>query len=288
MCEQYDHLDNTWKDFETEFAKIMEIRLRPLFNKQEADQEVEHFFDDLSSRLDHLVELPSSEFLDNSAQAKEQLKSAKKKIDLYRIAMREFNKYRSTWSTQAEGFHFTEDSPCKCGGLYDNNSAHLLSHQLIQKGWMDEFPTLCMCCPAGRPIRQKELRDQVFNSERKMPEKYEIATNVFLYCEKKIDGVMQEHVYFGTKDVCVEGDGRSADDFSKSCYIKYYKGFFKKRPKMHSKIIILLFLSSITTVYCVKPLKGPQSFNFEGCSYVVKNVVPDKEDCNQLSAYLNV
>uniref|UniRef100_A0A915EM36 Uncharacterized protein n=1 Tax=Ditylenchus dipsaci TaxID=166011 RepID=A0A915EM36_9BILA len=257
MCEQYDHLDNTWKDFETEFAKIMEIRSRPLFNKQEADQEVEHFFDDLSSRLDHLVELPSSEFLDNSAQAKEQLKSAKKKIDLYRIAMREFNKYRSTWSTQAEGFHFTEDSPCKCGGLYDNNSAHLLSHQLIQKGWMDEFPTLCLCCPAGRPIRQKELRDQVFNSERKMPEKYEIATNVFLYCEKKIDGVMQEHVYFGTKDVCVEGDGRSADDFSKNCYIKYYKA-----------------------------VERTQSFNFEGCSYVVKNVVPDKEDCNQLSAYL--
>ena len=61
-------------------------------------------------------------------------------------------------------------------------------------------------CKCGYPVRAKELRDNKF---KLIDNNKSSKSDAFIYCENK-NG--QGHVYYGTFDQCVEGNGYTADD----------------------------------------------------------------------------
>jgi len=54
---------------------------------------------------------------------------------------------------------------CECGKSFDdNNCAHYLTNWMILNNIIEPYPDNCECCDSGRPIRAKEVRDNVFKN----------------------------------------------------------------------------------------------------------------------------
>jgi hypothetical protein len=68
-------------------------------------------------------------------------------------------------------------------------------------------------CPGGYPVRSRDLRDRVFNGF--INNDHEAREDAYIYCETEVGG---GHVYFGTFETCVVGNGLPASKMS-SCAI---------------------------------------------------------------------
>jgi hypothetical protein len=93
-----------------------------------------------------------------------------------------------------------------------SNCAYLLCKI---KGWTKkEFPECYAHCKCGYPVRAKEVRNYIF--QKKFPSKSTDRSNTtpgYVYCETR-NGA--GHVYYGTFNKCIEGNGLAASGMS-SC-----------------------------------------------------------------------
>eukprot|EP00052_Salpingoeca_macrocollata_P024585 m.220690 g.220690 ORF g.220690 m.220690 type:complete len:151 (+) comp22277_c1_seq1:3138-3590(+) len=107
------------------------------------------------------------------------------------------------------------EGECVCGTRYDNNCAHFLSNWMILDGRLATKPGGSTAwCPAGRPIRAKEMR-AVFTGMGLQRSFNPPAGNCFIYCEDNTSH--QGHVYYGTRHQLVAGTLGPYGD-----YFEYY------------------------------------------------------------------
>ena len=101
------------------------------------------------------------------------------------------------------------------------NCAHELSRQIE---WKNK-PNCVTMCPCRYPVRAKELRDHVFTGF--LDDNREATDNAYIYCAIKVEGSDHEngHVYYGTFENCVQGNGRSASKMSACHVFKRYSGY---------------------------------------------------------------
>ena len=93
------------------------------------------------------------------------------------------------------------------------NCAHELSRLL---GLKNKAGCVAVC-PCEYPVRAKEMRSNIFSgyidSDRKS------TVNAFIYCETATGG---GHVYYGTYDTVVKGNGLSASKMSSVAIFERY------------------------------------------------------------------
>ena len=106
---------------------------------------------------------------------------------------------------------------CVCGQRFTGNCAHYLCNWLIKNNVITKNPDGCCCCDEGRPIRAKEVRDNVFPFLGLSCQKNDPGKNCFIYCENKYG---EHHVYFGTVSNCIAGTG-SGEEFGMTDYWFY-------------------------------------------------------------------
>jgi len=73
-------------------------------------------------------------------------------------------------------------------------------------------------CRCGYPVRAKEVREHIFKGHPKDNNK-EATTNTYIYCETD-NG--QGHVYYGTYNNCVKGNGHTASNMSSVALFERY------------------------------------------------------------------
>ena len=92
----------------------------------------------------------------------------------------------------------------KCGDcpttIPGTNCAHALSKA---EGWRKK-PGCYYHCECGYPVRAKEVRDHIFKGY--IDDDKKAAANAYIYCESNGGG----HVYYGTFNSCVRGNGLAA------------------------------------------------------------------------------
>lgn len=104
-----------------------------------------------------------------------------------------------------------------CGAeITGTNCAYSLSRKYQIKGPINEKHHWCKC---RYPIRAKELRKFYFKD---LVTNFDKDENYFIYCEN-LNG--NGHVYFGTEDKCVEGNGYTASKMKPLKTIERYKRF---------------------------------------------------------------
>ena len=111
-------------------------------------------------------------------------------------------------------------SSCPCNKSYQGNCAHYLSNWMINNNIMSTNPGTAYCCPSGRPIRAKEMRD-IFTNILNLKRYFNPPKNgydCFIYCED--NNTHQGHVYYGTKKNCVAGTGSGT--YFNMDYFEYY------------------------------------------------------------------
>lgn len=90
-----------------------------------------------------------------------------------------------------------------------SNCAYELSYAM---GWKKKAGCYAHC-KCGYPVRAKEVRDNIFPG--KLNSDKNATTNAYIYCETSSGG---GHVYYGTYNTCVKGNGLSASRMS-SCSV---------------------------------------------------------------------
>ena len=78
-----------------------------------------------------------------------------------------------------------------------------------------KVPGCVSMCKCGYPVRAKEVRDNIFKkvvAEDGKPH--------YIYCERSSDG--QGHVYYGTRDQCLKGNGLAFSGFRGADKIIFY------------------------------------------------------------------
>ncbi|KAI1712891.1 hypothetical protein Ddc_12235 [Ditylenchus destructor] len=185
----------------------------PFYYKRDSDQEVDALFRELDKELEILKKevgqvVPDTTDMQHTL-AMQALGEVKKQNDRYKSILREYNAFRNKCSSTM-GWNKDESSECPCGGIYKDNGAHLLSDYLIKSDQLCRFPANCVCCPAGRPIRPKEMQKALFVDEikLKLQDDEQLEGTFFVYCE----GDGRAHVYMGSKDECVHGNGVTAEN----------------------------------------------------------------------------
>jgi hypothetical protein len=96
-----------------------------------------------------------------------------------------------------------------CGKeISGSNCAYTLAYK---KGWK-KIPGCYYDCKCGFPVRAKEIRNSVYN---KFLDNDRKGSEAYIYCETE-NG--QGHVYYGTFDSCIIGNGLAASGMS-SCKV---------------------------------------------------------------------
>ena len=85
------------------------------------------------------------------------------------------------------------------------NCAYELSYQM---GWKKK-PGCTNFCSCGYPVRAKDIRSNLFSSYIDNDRK--ATSNAFIYCENNAGN---GHVYYGTFNNCVKGNGLAASGMS--------------------------------------------------------------------------
>ncbi len=100
---------------------------------------------------------------------------------------------------------------CKdCGTeIPGSNCAYELSRQ---EGWKKKAGCYYHC-ECGYPVRAKEIRSNIFSGY--IDDDKTSKTNAYIYCETNSG---QAHVYYGTYNNCVRGNGLSGSGMS-SCNV---------------------------------------------------------------------
>jgi len=109
--------------------------------------------------------------------------------------------------------------PCReCGSpITGTNCAYELSFQNQWKsaGDKDKLTWWCKFC-SQTPINAKQVRTNIFRDKRTTSDK-DSKVDAFIYCEVKGGG----HVYKGTYDKCVQGNGTTAKDINADLFEQY-------------------------------------------------------------------
>ena len=78
------------------------------------------------------------------------------------------------------------------------------------KGWRN-VPGCTFLCDCHYPVKAKDVRTQIFKKDFSFKDNNINATaNAYIYCQRKNQG----HVYYGTYDTCVTGNGTTAASMS--------------------------------------------------------------------------
>lgn len=96
-----------------------------------------------------------------------------------------------------------------------SNCAHTLSRL---SGWRDK-PNCTYMCPCKYPVRAKEVRLYIFTG--KIESDKTTNDKAYIYCETDSG---QGHVYYGTYNVCVTGNGTAAVGLSSCKVFERYSG----------------------------------------------------------------
>ncbi|KAH7723128.1 hypothetical protein AAVH_09384 [Aphelenchoides avenae] len=101
---------------------------------------------------------------------------------------------------------------CACGISFHRDNVHYFCDWLIRNDIMEPKLPGCYCCPAGRPVRAKELREHFFMKRFKRTFTPP-AHNALVYSEKNDTG----HVHYGGRDHAATGTHVERDE-----YFEYY------------------------------------------------------------------
>ena len=99
-----------------------------------------------------------------------------------------------------------------CGtNIPGTNCAYTLSRS---NNWK-KVPGCYYHCHCGYPVRAKEVRDNIYGS--KIDGDRNSNENAYIYCEKNGGG----HIYYGTYNTCVQGNGYTAQSMNPDVFSRY-------------------------------------------------------------------